>query len=329
MKHLEPFGKKITTEDCVNAICELLYHQGEKGDSLNPKNWKRKSKSGTDIIVREFENTVTKQKMIVSETNGQIFRIVEDKAVPSKVTIPSKQITVKDVMDWADEFEEDPIIDGPVYMKEKDEEEFMKSLPKKFIEKGEFFDGWYLGSLKYEEESDNDELVKLWVDFLNLKEYKNGYKEMMDETKGIVIPVDDLSSDFPYVYKFDFAIVYSRDKLDKWQFRDETEEIEDENYTPDKISSGTRIGTIDAGDNDIKSIIVFTSDSVFFNNGDGMTNDGISYFQLSKNVHYVPAQEPIDVMDDWDGIGLYDKNEKQKIELSAKKYKLNHLLLSM
>lgn len=329
MKDFESFGKKITTEDCVNAICELLYHQGKSGADLNKKNWKRKSKSGSTIIIREFENVVTGQKMVVSETNNQIFRIVEDKVIPPKSPIPvSQQITVKDVMDWADEVEEDPIIDGPVYMTEKDEEEFMKSLPKKYIETGVHFDGWDLGSLKYAEESDNEELIKLWVDFLNMKGYENGYKEMMEETQ-TPAPIDDLSKDFPHVYKFDYATVYSKRKLDDWQFRDETEGIEEDNFVSEKITKGTRIGAIDAGDTKINSIIVITSDTVFYNNGGGMTNDSVSYFEVAKNSHFCPAQEPVDILEDWGGIGIYENDEQEQIELLAKKYKLDHLLLSM
>lgn len=178
---MKDFGtfKKITTEDCVRAICKLLYFQGKSGDSLNPLNWKRRSKTGLDIIIRTFENVVTGEKLVVSETNNQIFRITEE---PKTVTKVSHNITVKDVNDWTDEFQEDPIVDGPIYMSDGDQEEFMKSLPKKFIEKGDMFDGWDLGSLHYVDDSD-DELIQLWVDFINKKGYKNGYTEMLDDIK--------------------------------------------------------------------------------------------------------------------------------------------------
>lgn len=178
---MKDFGefKKITTEDCVRAICKLLYFKGKSGDSLNPQNWKRRSKSGSVVIVRTFENVVTGEVYIVSETKGEIFKITE---APKAVTKVSHNITVKDVDDWTDEFEEDPIVDGPINVTEADQEEFMKSLPKKFIEKGDMFDGWDLGSLHYVYGSE-DELNQLWVDFINSKGYKNGYKEMLDDVK--------------------------------------------------------------------------------------------------------------------------------------------------
>jgi intergrase/recombinase len=93
---MKDFGtfKKITTEDCINAICKLLYFQGKRGDSLNPKNWKRRSKSGSNVIIRTFENVATREKYIVSETNNQIFKI-EDNSGVSDVVKPTEDSILK------------------------------------------------------------------------------------------------------------------------------------------------------------------------------------------------------------------------------------------
>lgn len=74
-KFNEMNGKKITTEDCVKAICEYLYNEGESGDAVNPKNWKRKSKTGSGTFVREFFNSKTNQTLFVTATDTEILKI--------------------------------------------------------------------------------------------------------------------------------------------------------------------------------------------------------------------------------------------------------------
>jgi hypothetical protein len=64
---------KITTEICINAI---VNHYKNDGDDLtNPKNWKRISKKGLDIITRVFENKRTNQKIVVTSTVTEITDI--------------------------------------------------------------------------------------------------------------------------------------------------------------------------------------------------------------------------------------------------------------
>jgi hypothetical protein len=65
--------KDISTEDCVDAI--INNYPNETSDFLNPKNWKRLSKSGSGIYFREFQNKVTNQKVKVTATKTQITKI--------------------------------------------------------------------------------------------------------------------------------------------------------------------------------------------------------------------------------------------------------------
>lgn len=59
---------KITTEDCINAIIDYLSEKGDSEDNLNPKNWKRKSKFGSDgLYTRIFVNLKIK--------NGKAFYV--------------------------------------------------------------------------------------------------------------------------------------------------------------------------------------------------------------------------------------------------------------
>lgn len=83
---------KIKTEDCVSAIIEYFQKQASPNDydpnfnlvkyewlenSLNPNNWKRRAKYGskTDKITREFENTMTGDKLYVYSTEDTILEI--------------------------------------------------------------------------------------------------------------------------------------------------------------------------------------------------------------------------------------------------------------
>ena len=65
--------KDITTEDCVAAIVQKF--PNESADFRNPKNWKRKSKIGSQIIIRVFENKLTKDQVRVTATMTQITKI--------------------------------------------------------------------------------------------------------------------------------------------------------------------------------------------------------------------------------------------------------------
>jgi len=77
---------------------------------------------------------------------------------------------------------------------------------------------------------------------------------------------------------------------------------------------------------DIDIVIVVKKDMHFYNCDNSFTSDSIITFEVDKNIHYVPAHEPIDILEDNDF--TYFENAKE-LKSAAKKYKLNHLLYSM
>jgi hypothetical protein len=83
------------------------------------------------------------------------------------------KITVSDLYNWMDEYEEDPIVDGPIYLTAEDEEEFLESLDKNIIDEDNF-DFLAIGGGGFSEKEE-EYLVNLWVDFLNEKGYPNDY----------------------------------------------------------------------------------------------------------------------------------------------------------
>lgn len=133
----------------------------------------------------------------------------------------------------------------------------------------------------------------------------------------------DLKTQFDFIYEFTNAIVYSKEEIDSDEFSDETEEIEYDELISTNLQEGTRVGVLNCEENDIECLIVFKRDSEFFSNNGNMTNDGISYFKLEENIHFVPAQEPVDVIND-----LAELYERVKLEALCMDLKLNHLLLT-
>jgi len=65
--------KEITTEDCVDAIVDFF--STDSADLRNQKNWKRKSKTGSGIFIRVFENKITKDQVKVTSTKTEIINI--------------------------------------------------------------------------------------------------------------------------------------------------------------------------------------------------------------------------------------------------------------
>lgn len=374
MKDFNSF-KKITTEDCINAICELLYHQGKSGADLNKKNWKRRSKSGSDIIVRTFENVVTGQIMVVSETKNQIFRIIEDKDVPSKSVTDSifkglellyinNDITndgmslcvvsyVKNgkILSYLDKDDSKRIINAnedtdfganvanlDFALGDDKDADIEKKIEDRLYDLG--LNGEMEGIFSADENDIEDIISKL--ESMGAVVYRNKYNkktlisksptdDIFSDLKGSVLfPDENLSKDFPFVYTFDYATIYSKSKINDRRFSDETEEIENDDYDSSGLSEGTRIGILNPMENDIETLIVITTDTVFYSNNGDMTNDGISYFELAKGVHYVPAQEPVDLLE-WDFCngGGCEIEEADKMRKVAKKYKLNHFLISV
>jgi hypothetical protein len=69
-------NKELRTEDCVQAIVD--YFPNESSDFRNPKNWKRKSKSGiasVNIYIRIFANKVTGEEVKITSSNTEIKKI--------------------------------------------------------------------------------------------------------------------------------------------------------------------------------------------------------------------------------------------------------------
>ena len=83
-------------------------------------------------------------------------------------------ITVDDLYNWMDEYEEDPIVDGPVCITREHQIEFVNGLNKQVVNVEEYDDlsigggGWNDDEEKY--------IVESLVDFLNKKEYPNDYE---------------------------------------------------------------------------------------------------------------------------------------------------------
>lgn len=67
--------KDISTEDCVAAIVDYFAKQGSTQALTDPKNWKRKSKTGSVVFTRIFENKVTKDQVRVTSTKIKIQKI--------------------------------------------------------------------------------------------------------------------------------------------------------------------------------------------------------------------------------------------------------------
>jgi len=69
---------KLTTEACIAALCEQIKSVNEADtDNINPKNWKRISKTGNskDGYTRRFENKVTGILLDVKSSDTEISEI--------------------------------------------------------------------------------------------------------------------------------------------------------------------------------------------------------------------------------------------------------------
>jgi hypothetical protein len=111
----------------------------------------------------------------------------------------------------------------------------------------------------------------------------------------------DLTNDFPYQEKLQFATIYSKEPkslpiCDMEISSDE--ELED--YNKLELIAGTRIGILNekmhAGEEEISEVIVIEEDTYYYSQDD-MTTDGIAVFELEDDMGYVPAQEPQDVLE--------------------------------
>lgn len=137
-------------------------------------------------------------------------------------------------------------------------------------------------------------------------------------------------SDFPYAKKFDRATVYSKNEFYKREFRDLSEDIEDDELEKFDIDKDTRIGILSAYEDDVDTIVIFTKDSYFYGHEDSMTTDDINIFELEDGIHYVPAQEPVDLIEsDYENGGGSELEHKVKLKSITKKYKLDHFLISV
>lgn len=137
-------------------------------------------------------------------------------------------------------------------------------------------------------------------------------------------------SDFPHVKKFDRATVYSKTKFFKWEFRDLSEDIEDGELEKFDIYKDTRIGILSEDEDDVDTIVIFTKDSHFYGHENSMTTDSVNIFELEDNVHYVPAQEPVDLIESgYENGGGSELEHKDRLKSIVKKYKLDHFLISV
>lgn len=141
-------------------------------------------------------------------------------------------------------------------------------------------------------------------------------------------PYPEIAADFKFKVVCDFGVIYTNSKYDKVDDGDifTEQEMKDDGYHKYTLKKGTRIGWFEPGEANLDGVLVATSDMNFYNYDDSMTCDGIITFEVSKNKGFVPAQEPSDCIenDDWE-----DLDHVTKLKGFVKKYKLNHLLLSM
>jgi len=82
---------KLTTELCIAALCENIKSINEADtDNINPKNWKRISKSGNsrEGYIRRFENKVTGIQLDVKSSDTEISEVtLVGAAVPPPATV--------------------------------------------------------------------------------------------------------------------------------------------------------------------------------------------------------------------------------------------------
>ena len=162
-----------------------------------------------------------------------------------------------------------------------------------------------------------------------VKSNKYDIIEISDKEFGVTTKFEDFSAldnefkDFPFSKKCEFATIYSKGKIEDWEINVKSPEGDD--YVTPK---DTRIGIINSGDSYVETIIVVTKDMKRFSQDDDFTTDQVIYFEVEKGKYYVPAQEPIDLIEN-DCVDEYVEDDAEDVEDEIKKYKLDHLLLSM
>jgi len=131
---------------------------------------------------------------------------------------------------------------------------------------------------------------------------------------------------FKNVYHFKYASIYSKEPIEDWEFNDCSEEIEEEEIEKDNVGK-TRIGVVSYDEDDIDIIIIIKKPTKVY--GEFWTTDSIFYLEVDDNKHYVPAQEPVDCIDDWENGGGSRLEESDKLETLSKLYDLDVCLIGV
>lgn len=166
--------------------------------------------------------------------------------------------------------------------------------------------------------------------------------EMITNFKKFASSTSDLEKDFPYKEVFDYATVYLKEKPSYGNLSDniDDDEMEEDGYQKFEIEKGTRIGfgEQDGTDNQgeynddfvIKGIIEFTKKGYYYNYDEGFICDGIITFELEKGKGYVPAQEPVDLIEnDYENGGGTEIENVSEIKKLVSLYKLKVLLVGV
>jgi len=156
---------------------------------------------------------------------------------------------------------------------------------------------------------------------------------MVTNFKKFASSTSDLEKDFPYKEVFNYATVYLKKKPSYGNLSHtiDEDEMEDDEYEKFEISKGTRIGFGEQNwnndDFEIEGVIEYTKDGYYYNYDEGFICDGIITFELEKGVGYVPAQEPVDLIEtEYENGGGSEINNKSSIKKLVGSYKLNVLL---
>jgi hypothetical protein len=139
------------------------------------------------------------------------------------------------------------------------------------------------------------------------------------------IELDKEFKEFPFKYHFKYASVYSKDEIEDWQFRDDSDEIEEDELEKYTINN-SRIGILDFTDKFIA--VMITKNCNFYGHEDDMTTDSVNYFEIDDNKHYSPSQEPTDAIYNYVNAGGCELENVDELKELVEKYKLNHLLTS-
>ena len=141
----------------------------------------------------------------------------------------------------------------------------------------------------------------------------------------------DIFNEYPFVTEFDFATVYSKSKLGKW----EVEELSSNKYLPEnkyQVTKSERIGVLsDEDDNSADVIIVATKNmNYYISDGPKMISDDSIYFEVSKGLGYCPSSEPVDLLETGYENGGGSRLENHlKLKEFVKKFELDYFLLGV